>query len=333
MRPRAERGGYSGPFRIEPTRITAQRDLRTRANQVLNVAVEVSWEPRLRPIRIRQRGEDFMAVDSAGNTWAAANASAVLEPTVRPGTAAVEITLPLTMPPRSATWLAQLRGSLLVLMPGGTESFRFDGWGAAANVEKRIAGTTVTLECAEGGNGGVDREHVGAIRPAGGSVGIASGLDFQERSFFGRARGEDRSSRRRGNYAANGERVGRSVYVPAAGEKGRLPVRLQHAGADFACTLPVCGEGCCAAVSLCRAGRAQRGPPRISSSWRASLRSARPTSASQVETRLRTARGSSGSRASSWSITRRASGFLAACNRHQARPLPASRNPRLAGQR
>jgi hypothetical protein len=147
LKPRAKRGCYTGPFRIEPTQIVAQRDLRNPRNQSLNVWLEIAWEPRVRPISIRQKMADVAAThdDARPAAPAAANAESVLEPAVRPGTAAVQLALPLELPPRSVKQIARLRGSLEVLLPGRVEAFRFDQLGKAVNVEKRIAGATVTL--------------------------------------------------------------------------------------------------------------------------------------------------------------------------------------------
>ena len=145
LQSRAERASYSGPFRIEPTQIVAQRDLRNPANQALNVWLEIAWEPRVRPISIRQKMADVSALGDAGRPLAAANGQSVLEPAVRPGTAAVQLALPLELPPRSVKQIARLRGSLAVLLPGRVEAFRFGQLGKAVNVEKRIAGATVTL--------------------------------------------------------------------------------------------------------------------------------------------------------------------------------------------
>jgi hypothetical protein len=143
---RAGRASYSGPLRIEPTQITAQRDLRNPANQVLNVGLEIAWEPRLRPIRIRQKESEVTAVDPSQRPLALSDPQAVLEPTVRPGTAAVQMVLPLRLPPRSAQRIARLDGNLRVLLPGRVETFRFDRLSQAVTLQKRIAGTTVTLQ-------------------------------------------------------------------------------------------------------------------------------------------------------------------------------------------
>jgi hypothetical protein len=145
LRPRAERASYTGPFRIEATQIVAQRDLRNPANQALNVWLEIAWEPRVRPISIRQKATDLIALGDAGRPLAVVDRQSVLEPAVRPGTAAVQLALPLELPSRSVKQITQLHGSLAVLLPGRVEAFRFGQIGKAVNVEKRIAAATVTL--------------------------------------------------------------------------------------------------------------------------------------------------------------------------------------------
>lgn len=143
--PRVGRASYIGPFRFEPTSVVARRDLR-QAGGSLVVNIETAWEPRLKIIALQQRMADVTAVDNRGKTLPVADAEAQVEISTGGDAAAVELNLPFRLPPRDATRIASLRGKLRAMIPGKIETFRFDNLAGAKNVEKRIAGATVTLE-------------------------------------------------------------------------------------------------------------------------------------------------------------------------------------------
>jgi len=142
---RKGRACYSGPFRFEPISVLARRDLRQgESSLVLNV--ETAWEPRLRIIGLTQRMADVKAIDERGNSLPVADAEAQLEIPTSGDAAAVKLDLPLQLPSRDVRRIASLKGKLQAMIPGKIETFRFDKLAKAKNVEKRIAGVTVTLE-------------------------------------------------------------------------------------------------------------------------------------------------------------------------------------------
>lgn len=143
---RATGASYAGPFRLEPIEILAQRDLRMPANRSLRLMVEIAWEPRLQPIFFRQRMADVAALDDRAVRIDLENPTANRELPITPGKSSTILELNLVPPSREVTKIAQLRGKMHVLLPGRTETFRFDDLGNTVNVEKRIGAVTVTLE-------------------------------------------------------------------------------------------------------------------------------------------------------------------------------------------
>ncbi len=143
---RTGRGCYVGPFRIEPVEVIARRELRQPSGQLLTVGVEVVWEPRLRIISLAQRMADVTATDERGKPLPVAGAEAQIEAPISGDAPAVKLDLPLRLPPRSVERIASLKGKLTAMIPGKIETFRFNKLAGAKNVEKRIAGVTVTLE-------------------------------------------------------------------------------------------------------------------------------------------------------------------------------------------
>ena len=142
---RKGRVAYAGPFRFEPVSIDARRDLQ-QGDGMLHVNVETAWEPRLRIIGLTQRMADVKAVDERGRPLPVADAEAQPDVPTNGDATAVKIDLPLSLPSRDVRRIASLKGKLQAMVPGKIETFRFDKLAKAKNVEKRIAGVTVTLE-------------------------------------------------------------------------------------------------------------------------------------------------------------------------------------------
>ena len=169
--PRSAQASYSGPFRFEAIGIRAERDLRNPGNDSLVLTLEVAWEPRLAPINLQQRMADLMAVDENGAPLPIAVRQAELEVPVNPESMAVELTVPLALPPRNVKQIAQLKGSLTALVPGKIETFRFKDLAEAKNVERRVAGVTVVLEQVRKRNEGIWEVRMGVrFDQAGGAL-------------------------------------------------------------------------------------------------------------------------------------------------------------------
>jgi hypothetical protein len=144
--PRLGRAAYSGIFRIEPARITAQRDLRSREGDSLDLVLEIAWEPRVHPIAIAQPLETLSAVDARGEPLAFADGGAVMEVPVQRGSTAVEISIPMKLPPRDIQQIMKLTGTFQSLVPGKVEEFRFTGLADASGSEQRKGKTTILVE-------------------------------------------------------------------------------------------------------------------------------------------------------------------------------------------
>jgi hypothetical protein len=139
---------YAGPFRFEVVSLLAQRGLRPPETGSLKLELEVAWEPRLTPISLEQRLANLQAVDDRGSPLAVESRDATLEILVPRGPIARRVLLPMALPPRDVRKIARLRGTLVALLPGQVETFRFQDLGRAKNVTKRIAAASVTFEAA-----------------------------------------------------------------------------------------------------------------------------------------------------------------------------------------
>ena len=126
-------------------RIIARRDLRDPDGESLRLTLEAAWEPRLKPISLKQRMADLRVVDENGNSLTLDESRAELEVPAGGGTT-VEFDVPMRLPPRDVKRIASLKGRLLAMVPGKIETFTFENLTEAKNVEKRIAGVTVTFD-------------------------------------------------------------------------------------------------------------------------------------------------------------------------------------------
>jgi len=112
----------------------------------LTLQFEVAWEPRVRPIAIKQRMDDVRAVDDTGAVIELDDTMAEFEARIDPGSFSTLLELPLVPPSRAAQRMASISGKLTVILPGGIERFRFENLAGARLVEQRKGSATVTLE-------------------------------------------------------------------------------------------------------------------------------------------------------------------------------------------
>ena len=151
--PRAGRAAYGGLFRLEPTKIDASRDLRTRGNRSLKLTLEAAWEPRVRPIVLEQPLDAVSATDENGKPIEVDGSEGTLEVPVEGTNAGVELEIPLMAPDRSVKQLASIKGKLTAVVLGKVESFEFADLEKLKAAEQERGGVTVTLEqCRKNGD-------------------------------------------------------------------------------------------------------------------------------------------------------------------------------------
>jgi hypothetical protein len=143
---RSGRAEYAGPFRIEAMTIGAQRGLRTPDQSNLRVELEISWEPRLKPISLTQAADDLKATTDDGRDVPPPAEEAVFDVEVEPGTNASEVTLPLQLPDRASKSLSSIAGKFTALVPGRIVDLKWDKLVGAKEVSQQAGGVTVTLD-------------------------------------------------------------------------------------------------------------------------------------------------------------------------------------------
>ena len=144
--PRARGAAYSGPFRFAALRAIARRELRETIGDNLQITLEAAWEPRVKPIFLKQPMDAVEAVDQKGNPLKTGSAEAEFEITIDPGDTAKELAISFELPPRDVTGIASLKGTLTAMLPGREQTFRFKELAGAKDVQQRKAAAIVTLQ-------------------------------------------------------------------------------------------------------------------------------------------------------------------------------------------
>jgi hypothetical protein len=143
---RSGRAVYSGPFRMEPTNVTAQRGLRRPDQSNLRLEMEISWEPRLRPIALTQEAKELKAVGDDGREIPPPSADAVFDVEVESSAHAADVTIPLQLPARSAQKLSSVTGKLTALVPGRIVELKWDKLAGTKDATQQAGGISVTLD-------------------------------------------------------------------------------------------------------------------------------------------------------------------------------------------
>lgn len=139
--------GYAGPFRIEPLSVTAVRGLRDADATRLDLRLEVAWEPRLRPIALSMPVSEVTVTAEGGARLAPRTPDQSIDLEATPGEQALQITLPLELPPREVGRIESLRGQMMAMIPATPHEFRVAKIGAAElPLERRFGDATLTLQ-------------------------------------------------------------------------------------------------------------------------------------------------------------------------------------------
>jgi hypothetical protein len=136
---------YAGAFRIQTTEIFAQRQFRYVEGHRLQLTLDVSWEPRLRPVGLLFNEADAEATGDGDRTIEIAGADSELTVPIHDGSTSTQIHLSLAPPPREMKQITQLKGRFTALVPGQIETFRFEKLAESKKVQQKRGGVTVTL--------------------------------------------------------------------------------------------------------------------------------------------------------------------------------------------
>lgn len=141
--PRVGKAVYSGPFRLEVTRVQATKSFRNPSQQGLRLSLQIAWEPRVAPLSLVQAFKDLQAVDEKNKKLETEEGSR--DAGINPGVSATELDLAFKLPNRGIKKIAKLTGTMYALVPGRMERFRFEDI-TEGEIELKKAGVTVFLD-------------------------------------------------------------------------------------------------------------------------------------------------------------------------------------------
>ncbi|HZZ70694.1 MAG TPA: hypothetical protein VFE24_00460, partial [Pirellulales bacterium] len=130
--PRTGHAAYVGPFRLEATRVVAERNLLNPAIRSLKVGFDVAWEPRLEPISVSQPVDKIIAIDDQGHPLLV-DARGTRDILLGSKANSADFDAPFQLPSREVKKIASLKGVLEFIVVGGFEEFRFDDLAATKN--------------------------------------------------------------------------------------------------------------------------------------------------------------------------------------------------------
>ena len=143
---RSGRATYVGPFRIEAASVMAQRGVRAPEQSMLQVQLEIAWEPRLRPLALTQLAADVSAMCDDGLETPTLAEEVEFDQEISAGNHAAEVTIPLQLPARRAKSLQTLSGTLTALVPGKIVDLKFDKLADAKEATQEEGGVSVTVD-------------------------------------------------------------------------------------------------------------------------------------------------------------------------------------------
>jgi hypothetical protein len=142
---RVQASAYAGVFRIEPTEIQSQRNLRRQDGSSVRMRLEILWEPRVTPVLIRQPYDQLEITADDGNSITS-TATGAAEVPIQSTVAGIDLVVPLQLEDRSVRAIKRLKGRLFALVPGRDVTFEFGDLSQARNVSQRRGGMEVVLE-------------------------------------------------------------------------------------------------------------------------------------------------------------------------------------------
>ena len=143
---RVGRAAYAGPFRVEVSRLTAQRSLTQPNQNRLALELSISWEPRLLPIAISQPGSQIKVVGDNGQPISLVRPEGVFGVEIPTGSYAAELEIPLSLPDRSVSQLSSVAGVFTALVPGRVAELKFEDLDAEKQPEQQVGGVAVSLD-------------------------------------------------------------------------------------------------------------------------------------------------------------------------------------------
>jgi hypothetical protein len=143
--PRFGRAIYVGPFRLEVTHVASELDFQMLGEHRASIALEITWEPRLRPLLFTQPVSDLKLIADETNPVAIMEGLTELTSEASAESYAINLNVPLQLPDEQLSTISSLKGKIKALVATKIAEFRFVDLDKSSNVEKIDGGVSVTL--------------------------------------------------------------------------------------------------------------------------------------------------------------------------------------------
>jgi hypothetical protein len=141
---RVDSAAYAGVYRIEPTSVNSRRVLNQPSQSGMNVAMEISWEPRMTPIGLTIPIDQLAGKLDDKSDVEPQESGEKIDIATNADLAFSEFYLPLELPPGRPGTIKSLSGSIKAMLPGKTHTFELPL--KDANPKKTIDALTVQVE-------------------------------------------------------------------------------------------------------------------------------------------------------------------------------------------
>jgi hypothetical protein len=136
----------TGPFRMEVVSAQSTLPFRSPIGGQLDLSINLTWEPRLKPVFAQLPMASVSAELVGGKTLKSSNPQAAPEIPLNLGGCSTQIDLQLERPSRSESRIEKLAGEVVIAVPSDRHQYEFVKFGNGARQTEKYGDVTVTLE-------------------------------------------------------------------------------------------------------------------------------------------------------------------------------------------
>lgn len=136
----------NGPFHLRVLSAQTTLPFGSALPGQLDVSLQFSWEPRLKPIFVQLPMGKMKVVPSEGEPLSSTNPESAPEIPLNSSGCSTQIDLQFAKPPRSARKLEKISGEFVVAVPSEKHKFIFEKFGNGKRQSEKFGEVTVVLE-------------------------------------------------------------------------------------------------------------------------------------------------------------------------------------------
>jgi len=178
------RPSVTGPFQVQILSVQTSQQFGSSLTGQLDVALQLNWEPRLRPIYVQLPMSKMQARTDDGSEQVATSPQANPEVPLNSSGCSAQLDLQLTRPPRRARQLETISGELVIAIPSEKHKFVFEKFTTGKRQSEKFGEVTVTLESARRNGSVYEVRILTAFREAQGALDSFRGWILSNRAYL-----------------------------------------------------------------------------------------------------------------------------------------------------